>query len=141
MSWRGDKLGGMSPREIDEFLAGPWIARLACLPLMFHPGEKWHYSVATDVAGLGLNLHTREGLLRGGTRGIRTGLLMARALPSVWLPRIEGRIERAARAADLRGADRISVSWGPSPWRHGDAVSMALACGAPVLATALRFLH
>ncbi|UCG25337.1 MAG: beta-lactamase family protein [Chloroflexota bacterium] len=26
-------------------------ARIARLPLMFHPGEKWHYSMATDVAG------------------------------------------------------------------------------------------
>jgi CubicO group peptidase (beta-lactamase class C family) len=25
--------------------------RIANLPLMFHPGEKWHYSVATDVLG------------------------------------------------------------------------------------------
>ncbi len=25
--------------------------RLAKLPLMFHPGEKWHYSVSTDVVG------------------------------------------------------------------------------------------
>jgi CubicO group peptidase (beta-lactamase class C family) len=25
--------------------------RIATLPLMFHPGEKWHYSVATDVVG------------------------------------------------------------------------------------------
>jgi CubicO group peptidase (beta-lactamase class C family) len=25
--------------------------RIANLPLMFHPGEKWHYSVATDVVG------------------------------------------------------------------------------------------
>ena len=25
--------------------------RIASLPLMFHPGEKWHYSVATDVVG------------------------------------------------------------------------------------------
>ncbi len=25
--------------------------RIAGLPLMFHPGEKWHYSMATDVAG------------------------------------------------------------------------------------------
>lgn len=31
MSWRGDKLGGMSQAEMDEFLAGPWLARLACL--------------------------------------------------------------------------------------------------------------
>jgi CubicO group peptidase (beta-lactamase class C family) len=27
------------------------IARLASLPLMFHPGIRWHYSMATDVAG------------------------------------------------------------------------------------------
>lgn len=26
-------------------------ARIASLPLMFHPGTKWHYSVATDVIG------------------------------------------------------------------------------------------
>ena len=26
-------------------------ARIASLPLMFHPGAKWHYSVATDVIG------------------------------------------------------------------------------------------
>lgn len=25
--------------------------RIASLPLMYHPGEKWHYSVATDVVG------------------------------------------------------------------------------------------
>ena len=27
------------------------IERVASLPLIYHPGEKWHYSVATDVAG------------------------------------------------------------------------------------------
>jgi len=27
------------------------VDRIANLPLMFHPGSKWHYSVATDVAG------------------------------------------------------------------------------------------
>jgi CubicO group peptidase (beta-lactamase class C family) len=27
------------------------IERIASLPLMFHPEEKWHYSVATDVVG------------------------------------------------------------------------------------------
>ncbi|MGB1882447.1 MAG: pyridoxamine 5'-phosphate oxidase family protein [Gammaproteobacteria bacterium] len=30
-NWRGQKLGGMSHAERDEFLAGPWLARLACL--------------------------------------------------------------------------------------------------------------
>lgn len=27
------------------------IERIADLPLMYHPGERWHYSVATDVVG------------------------------------------------------------------------------------------
>ena len=26
-------------------------SRISSLPLMYHPGEKWHYSVATDVVG------------------------------------------------------------------------------------------
>ena len=34
-------------RNLDEF-----SARLAELPLMFEPGERWHYSVAVDVTGL-----------------------------------------------------------------------------------------
>jgi len=36
-----------SARDLDEF-----VARLAKLPLMFEPGERWHYSVAVDVTGL-----------------------------------------------------------------------------------------
>jgi Pyridoxamine 5'-phosphate oxidase len=31
VSWRGKKIGGMTPEEMDEFLKGPWLARLACL--------------------------------------------------------------------------------------------------------------
>ena len=30
-SWRGDKIGKMSKREMDDFLTEPWIARLACI--------------------------------------------------------------------------------------------------------------
>lgn len=45
MGWRGEKVGGMTRTELNEFLAGPWIARLACLkpdgapyivPLWYH---------------------------------------------------------------------------------------------------------
>ena len=39
--WRG-KLGGMSREEVDAFLAGPWIARLACLK-----PDGWPYIVPT----------------------------------------------------------------------------------------------
>jgi Pyridoxamine 5'-phosphate oxidase len=45
MNWRGEKLGGMTTAEMNEFLAGPWLARVACLkpdgapyvvPLWYH---------------------------------------------------------------------------------------------------------
>ncbi|OLL27947.1 serine hydrolase [Burkholderia sp. SRS-W-2-2016] len=29
-----------------------WLARIAALPLMFQPGARWHYGVATDVLGV-----------------------------------------------------------------------------------------
>jgi len=29
-----------------------WLARIATLPLMFHPGARWHYGIATDVLGV-----------------------------------------------------------------------------------------
>jgi CubicO group peptidase (beta-lactamase class C family) len=34
-----------------ELLLEDFVARLSELPLVFHPGQHWHYSVATDVCG------------------------------------------------------------------------------------------
>lgn len=44
------KYGEVQPfagKDLDEF-----AERLGTLPLMFEPGERWHYSVAVDVTGL-----------------------------------------------------------------------------------------
>lgn len=30
-NWRGDRIGGMTAQEMNDFLAEPWIARIACL--------------------------------------------------------------------------------------------------------------
>ncbi len=46
-----DKLYDESGIFSNKITSAEAIARLASLPLRFHPGEKWHYSVATDVAG------------------------------------------------------------------------------------------
>ncbi|MEW6344992.1 MAG: serine hydrolase domain-containing protein [Paraburkholderia sp.] len=37
-----------------ESQAGPdaWLARVATLPLMFQPGTRWHYGIATDILGV-----------------------------------------------------------------------------------------
>ena len=37
----------LAGKDLDEF-----AERLGTLPLMFEPGERWHYSVAVDVTGL-----------------------------------------------------------------------------------------
>ena len=44
--WRGTKFGGMDAAEMNEFLAGPWIARIACLkpdgsPYIFPAWYHW----------------------------------------------------------------------------------------------------
>lgn len=53
-AWRG-KLGPMSPAEVDAFLAGPWLARIACLkpdgapcivPVWYHWDGKAFWVVA-----------------------------------------------------------------------------------------------
>jgi len=36
-----------SSKDLDDF-----IAKVAELPLMFEPGDRWHYSIAVDVTGL-----------------------------------------------------------------------------------------
>jgi CubicO group peptidase (beta-lactamase class C family) len=38
------------------------VDRIASLPLMFHPGTKWHYSVATDVVGRLVEVLSRKSL-------------------------------------------------------------------------------
>jgi len=73
MNWRGTKFGALNAEELDAFLQGPWIARLACLkpdgapyvvPLWYHwdgdvfwvvPRERaqWaHYMVADPRVSL-----------------------------------------------------------------------------------------
>ncbi|MFM0648385.1 serine hydrolase [Paraburkholderia bryophila] len=32
--------------------ASAWLTRIAALPLMFQPGSRWHYGIATDVLGV-----------------------------------------------------------------------------------------
>jgi CubicO group peptidase (beta-lactamase class C family) len=40
-----------------------WLARVGELPLMFHPGTRWHYGIATDV--LGALVQRLSGMLLG----------------------------------------------------------------------------
>jgi CubicO group peptidase (beta-lactamase class C family) len=46
-----DKLYDEADLFNTKIINAEMTARIASLPLMFHPGKKWHYSVATDVVG------------------------------------------------------------------------------------------
>jgi CubicO group peptidase (beta-lactamase class C family) len=46
-----DKLYDEADLENSEIDNEEMVRRIASLPLMYHPGEKWFYSVATDVVG------------------------------------------------------------------------------------------
>lgn len=62
-------------REIDMFSfqhkdSDDFIQKIAALPLLYHPGEKWHYSIAVDlqgilierITGLGLDVYLEKNL-------------------------------------------------------------------------------
>jgi CubicO group peptidase (beta-lactamase class C family) len=66
-----DKLYDEADLENAEIDNKEMVRRIAGLPLMYHPGEKWFYSVATDVvghlieviSGMGLDTYFEEKIL------------------------------------------------------------------------------
>ena len=66
-----DKLYDEADLENIEIDNEEMVRRIASLPLIYHPGEKWFYSVATDVAGhlvevisgMGLDAYFEERIL------------------------------------------------------------------------------
>lgn len=68
--------------------------------------------------------------VRGGVHGVRGVLSFARALPSVWLPRVAFRAERVARAMEVRGYGE-ALPYAPArALRTGDVLHVlgAVAC-------------
>ena len=68
---RVDKLYDDADLDNIEISTEEMVRRIASLPLMYHPGEKWFYSVATDVvghlieviSGMGLDAYFEERIL------------------------------------------------------------------------------
>jgi CubicO group peptidase (beta-lactamase class C family) len=42
--------------------ADTWLSRVATLPLMFQPGSRWHYGIATDILGVLIQRITGQSL-------------------------------------------------------------------------------
>jgi len=88
--------GTLRPGELEGVLAGRWWPpTLRALLVQILRGVPL---LARETAGI-----ARAVAVRRGSGGFRTGLRLAAALPTVWLPRVLARAERTARAAEVRG--------------------------------------
>jgi energy-coupling factor transporter transmembrane protein EcfT len=76
--------------------------------------------------------------LRGGAGGFRAAVVVARALPEVWLPRVGDRAERTARAMEMRDFDGGSLQR-TATWSSGDAGLAAATMAWTALGLVLRF--
>ncbi len=43
---------GLGVEQAGRFDPDAWIARLSALPLVYEPGERWLYHVASDILGV-----------------------------------------------------------------------------------------
>lgn len=95
------------------------------LVMMVHQILHWLGPLAEETASIG-----RAVALRGGTRGVLTGLRLTRALPVAWLPRVLSRADRVSAAMQVR--DYRGELLDPGPWRlkAADALTMLLSLAA-----------
>jgi energy-coupling factor transporter transmembrane protein EcfT len=77
---------------------------------MVHQILRWLGPLVEDSTSIG-----RAVALRGGTRGLKTGLRLTRALPVAWLPRVLSRADRVSAAMQVR--DYRGELMDPGPWR------------------------
>jgi CubicO group peptidase (beta-lactamase class C family) len=90
-----------------ESQAGPhaWLARVATLPLMFQPGTRWHYGIATDI--LGVLIHRVSGLTLGDFFRTRIFEPLGMRDTAFWVH--ESQLARLATAYSIDPATRKRV--------------------------------
>ena len=90
-----------------ESKVGPdaWLARVATLPLMFQPGARWHYGIATDI--LGVLIQRVSGLTLGEFFRTRIFEPLGMRDTAFWLP--ESQLARLATAYSIDPATRKRV--------------------------------
>ncbi|CAG4893240.1 serine hydrolase domain-containing protein [Paraburkholderia saeva] len=90
-----------------ESSAGPdgWLKRIAALPLMFQPGSRWHYGIATDV--LGVLIYRITGLSLGDFFRTRIFEPLGMRDTAFWVP--EAQLSRLATAYAIDPATKRRV--------------------------------
>lgn len=99
-----ERLGGViSPLSADE-----WLAALASLPLMYPPGERFHYGHSTDV--LGFLLARIAGMSLGELLKARVFDPLAMSDTAFWVPpRKRGRLAALYRVRQSGGLKDVSA--------------------------------
>ena len=95
--------------------------------VMVHQILRWLGPLVEESTSIG-----RAVALRGGSRGLKTGLHLTKALPAAWLPRVLARADRVSAAMQVR--DYRGELMDPGPWRPHAADAWTLLLSVLVLA-------
>jgi CubicO group peptidase (beta-lactamase class C family) len=82
-----------------------WLGRVGTLPLMFQPGTRWHYSIATDI--LGVLIERVSGLTPGDFFRTRIFEPLGMRDTAFWVP--EPQLARLATAYSIDPDTRLRV--------------------------------
>ena len=82
-----------------------WLARVATLPLMFQPGTRWHYGIATDI--LGVLIQRVSGLTLGDFFRTRIFEPLGMRDTAFWVP--EPQLARLATAYGIQPGTRQRI--------------------------------
>jgi CubicO group peptidase (beta-lactamase class C family) len=116
---------------------GAWLARIAGLPLMFQPGSRWHYGIATDVLGVLIERVSRMPLGEFFRTRIFEPLGMRDT--AFWVP--DAQLPRLATAYGVEpGTQRRVVEDHPSASRWADPARFQSG-GGGLISTAQDYLQ
>ncbi|KPD19277.1 beta-lactamase [Burkholderia sp. ST111] len=85
--------------------ASAWLGRIASLPLMFQPGARWHYGIATDV--LGVLIERVSGMRLGDFFRTRIFEPLGMRDTAFWVP--DAQLARLATAYGVEAGTRRRV--------------------------------
>jgi CubicO group peptidase (beta-lactamase class C family) len=114
-----------------------WLARIAALPLMFQPGSRWHYGIATDV--LGVLIERVSGMALGDF--FRTRIFEPLGMRDTAFSVPDAQLARLATAYSVEpGTRRRVVEDHPSTSRWADPDRFQSG-GGGLVSTALDYLQ